>query len=405
MLHKTTSDCYQIECSYVLDEFRMKSIYTLYQPVIGCDAVSLYMTMYYQSNIDISLMSRLYKILGLSMDRLNNAFDKLEAVGLIKSFYNDENCHYIFTVMLPIPPGDFFEHHILNTMLYNVMSKEEYQKCKAQYLHEPLLKNNFDNVTANFADVIDVSTLHSHEIVTSHGQFYYGNEGRVEDQYNMALFFENINDYQIPKKFITDDAQSTIKQLGMLYQVGVLDMLVIVKRCLDKKGIDLKALAKGCQNYYDLKMPSTLKQVHHTQSVTKKSMNVHSSLEEHVKYLEQVSPYELLKHKYGGKEPVKRELMIVESFLTSQGIEPGVMNVLIEFTLAQCDGALPRSFMEYHISKWKRKKIVTVNEAIKLAKDSLKKTDEEVPSWSTGSLSTAPSDGELDMDEFLKKYD
>lgn len=405
MLLKRSSDSYQVECSYVLDEYRRNCLYNLYQPVLGCDAVSLYMTLYYQNKLDPSLLSSLYRTLGLTSDRINNAFDKLEAVGLLKSYYKEDTSQFIFKVLLPIPPGEFFKHKILNTMLSNVMRKEEYLKCKSQFYHEELLKDDFKNTTVNFSDVIDVTTLHSKEMVSSHGNFFYGDDGRVEDQYHIDLFYENLNEYQIPKKFITPDTETTLKQLGMLYQVGVLDLLVIVKRCCDKNSIDLKAVAKACQDHYDLKMPTSLSKVHHTQSVVYKSMNVESSMEEHVKYLETISPYNLLKKKYGGKEPVKRELMIIENFLTTQGVEPGVMNVLIEYTLAQCDGALPRSFMEYHVSKWQRKKINTVNEAIKEAKNTMNKEVKDEPKWSSNTVSTTPNDEELDIDAFMKKYD
>lgn len=42
--------------------------------------------------------------------------------------------------------------------------------------------------------------------------------------------------------------------------------------------------------------------------------------------------------------------------MTSLYLEPGVMNVLIELTLSQCDNALSRAFMQARASQWKRKK-------------------------------------------------
>lgn len=403
MSKKCNSDSYLIECSYILDEYRNKCLYTLYQPIIGCDAVSLYMTLYHHKGEDLSLMTRLFKVMGISTDRINDSFDKLEAVGLVKTFYNEKDSKFIFTILLPLTPGHFFEHRILNTMLFNVMNREEYQKCKAQHFFDPLEKGDFVNVTSSFSEVIDITMLHNQELKTADNLFYQSDIGMIEDQYNIDLFFQSIVDYQIPKKILTQDVVVLIKQLGMLYHIGVMDMLDIVKRCSDKKEVDLKALSKACQTHYDLKMPSKLCNVHHKQSVTYKSLNVDDALETHIRYLEQVTPYQLLKNKYGGKEPVKRELMLIETLLTSQGVQPGVMNVLIEYTLASCDGALPRSFMEYHISKWTRKKIKTVQEAMAVAKAS--NNQEEVPAWSTNSVSTTPNDEQLDIEEFMKKYD
>ena len=61
----------------------------------------------------------------------------------------------------------------------------------------------------------------------------------------------------------------------------------------------------------------------------------------------------------GGKEPLKRDLQVVESVLTTLQLEPGVVNVLIETTLQKCNQSLPKNFIEALGSQWKRKKIKT----------------------------------------------
>ena len=97
-----------------------------------------------------------------------------------------------------------------------------------------------------------------------------------------------------------------------------------------------------------------------------------SSLQQHIYYLENISPYDLLKDKMGGKEPLKRDLQVIESVLTSLQLEPGVVNVLIETTLQKCNQSLPKNFIEALGSQWKRKKIKTVQEAIEEGKAYLK---------------------------------
>ena len=41
-----TSDIYQIRSSYMLDDISYKTLLQLYQPIMGMEAVSLYMTLY-----------------------------------------------------------------------------------------------------------------------------------------------------------------------------------------------------------------------------------------------------------------------------------------------------------------------------------------------------------------------
>ena len=83
----------------------------------------------------------------------------------------------------------------------------------------------------------------------------------------------------------------------------------------------------------------------------------------------------------GGKEPLKRDLQVIESLLTTLELEPGVINVLIETTLEKCNQSLPKSFMEALGSQWKRKKIQTVKEAIDEGKAYLKYQGKQNASW------------------------
>ena len=86
-----TSDIYQIRSSYMLDDISYKTLLQLYQPIMGMEAVSLYMTLY--SELDQitltkspSLISRLCKMTGFSLNELSQALSKLEAIGLMSSY-------------------------------------------------------------------------------------------------------------------------------------------------------------------------------------------------------------------------------------------------------------------------------------------------------------------------------
>lgn len=108
-------------------------------------------------------------------------------------------------------------------------------------------------------------------------------------------------------------------------------------------------------------MPEKFTEVFHKQSpLLQSEKQGESSLQKHIYYLENISPYDLLKDKTGGKEPLKRDLQVVESVLTTLQLEPGVVNVLIETTLQKCNQSLPKNFIEALGSQWKRKKIKTV---------------------------------------------
>ena len=50
-----------------------------------------------------------------------------------------------------------------------------------------------------------------------------------------------------------------------------------------------------------------------------------------MKYLDSITPYELLRDKQGGKEPVFHDLKIVETLMTQLALQPAVVNVILEY--------------------------------------------------------------------------
>ena len=91
-----TSDVYQVRSSYMLDLTGYKTVLQLYQPLIGMEATALYLTL--NSELDQmtltkspSLISRLCKLSGFSLNSLQESFDKLEAVGLVCSYVKQTN--------------------------------------------------------------------------------------------------------------------------------------------------------------------------------------------------------------------------------------------------------------------------------------------------------------------------
>ena len=114
-----------------------------------------------------------------------------------------------------------------------------------------------------------------------------------------------------------------------------------------------------------------------------------------------------IKDKQGGREPLKHDLQIVESIMTSLYLEPGVMNVLIELTLSQCDNALSRAFMQARASQWKRKKIKTVKDAMDEANVYLKYRRNNNDDNEETEINMVDNDNvDMDeLDEFLSQFE
>ena len=359
-----TSDVYQVRSSYMLDLTGYKTVLQLYQPLIGMEATALYLTL--NSELDQmtltkspSLISRLCKLSGFSLNSLQESFDKLEAVGLVCSYVKQTNDNrYLFDLKMPLSPQEFINHQILDRLLKDRL-KDEYEKTIAIFQTYNVNLNDYQEMTASFTDVFE-----------------------IENSYDLTLFYQGIENLQLSKKMFDQEDEKIIQQLGILYHINALDMQDLVKQSMIENHLNSRLLAQNCRNYYDLKMPEKFTEVFHKQSpLLQSEKQGESSLQKHIYYLENISPYDLLKDKTGGKEPLKRDLQVVESVLTTLQLEPGVVNVLIETTLQKCNQSLPKNFIEALGSQWKRKKIKTVQEAIEEGKAYLKYQNQQHHDW------------------------
>lgn len=409
------SDLYMVNANYPLDSIHMRAIQLLYQPLIGNVACSLYLTLY--AELDqlsltkaTSLFSRLTKISGLSLTQINEASKKLEAIGLLARYKKDvdNNRIYHFVIKTPLSPSKIFNHVILGPLLLQRLGKEDLYRTKLCFKSSTFDFGDYENLTAKFTDVFDINMLEgSKEVLVEKN--YFGNDyGKIDGDYDLGLFYQGLKDYQIKRSIITNDDETLIKQLGIMYRINALDMQGLVKDSIKDNKISRQLLIKNCRDYYDVAMPEKFEEIYHKQAMIHKSNSGNDLLNSHIQYLESVNPYQLLKDKQGGREPLKHDLQIVEAIMTSLYLQPGVVNVLIELTLSQCDNVLSRAFMQTRAAQWKRKKIETVKEAMDEAKIYLKyRYNDDVDDNIKDDVSMVNNDSvdETELNEFLSQFE
>ena len=92
---------------------------------------------------------------------------------------------------------------------------------------------------------------------------------------------------------------------------------------------------------------------------------------------ENTTPYNFLKGRSNGAKPSARDLSLLESLLNDFKLNPGVVNVLIDYVLKINNKKLTRAFLEAIASQWKRLNIETVEEAMKAAEKEHKRMKKE----------------------------
>ncbi|MBO6046883.1 MAG: DnaD domain protein [Erysipelotrichaceae bacterium] len=370
-LHAT--DDYFSQYSYPLDEVQNDTLIYLYMPLIGKDAYALYMFLYNEGKRMNhyhypSPISRITSYLNCDLETLDEAIKVLAAVGLIQYYsrLRKERTTYLYQVCSPLSLKNFFKNQILTTLLKQTIGTSSYDRTRRYFQIKSESLKNYEEHPVKFTDVFDVDLKQERPLRTRAKMYEEVNQG-ISIDYDTTLFEESLRDHHIPLRMLGQSIDQII-QLGYVYAIDPLTLASLVRDCFNDDHIDMKLFEDRVKSQHALDSVA-LNDVYLKQSEADKSQtNGQSTLDKHLRYLESISPYELLKSRQGGKEPIMRDLAIVETLMVQLGLTPAVTNVLIEYVLAKNDNRLPKSYIETIGASWARKHLKTARDAYECAK-------------------------------------
>ncbi len=394
------ADSYVVVNKSVITELDKKIIIDLYQPIIGNKAVSLYFTfMNDLGKKDIITKEfthhHLLSIMQMSLEEIITAREKLEGIGLLESYMKKGDINnYVYVLYGPVSANEFFNHPILNIILYNNVGKTEYDRIVSSYKMPRINLKDYDNISLKFDEVFSSVSVNS----------YFGNEDIVsrnkgEINFKNAIDFEvlidGIDEKIINKKAFTKEVRNLINSLSFLYDIDIVTMQNLIKACINEKGmIDKETLRKSARNFYQFENNGNLPTlIHYSQPRHLKSPEGNlSNMGKMIYTFENTNPYQFLKSKYKDGKVVLRDLKIVEMLLIDLKLTPAVVNVLLDYVLRTNNKKLNRTYIETIASHWKRLGIETAEEAMNACIKEHKKrknkniennskSKSEVPEW------------------------
>ncbi|WP_110114076.1 replication initiation and membrane attachment family protein [Bacillus sp. CGMCC 1.16541] len=388
-------DRYIVRASSVLQDYDRKILTILYQPLIGSLSFSLYMTLWSSLNED-QLWGKevthhhLMAMMQMNLPQIYRERLKLEGMGLLKTYVKqrDEKRVFIYELIPPLTPHQFFNDGVLNVYLYNRLGKNVFQKIKQSFSEEMIQKEDFKEITRPFNEVyqsvhvnelaINFQEEAKRDLMETQGYEYVNSsyEGSLTvsaPTFNFDLFYAGLSEAMIPRKSITPKVKAAIEKLSFLYEIDPLQMKNIVISAVDEfDQIDIEQLRKAARDFYQFEhgdtLPSLSEKVQPPLLRTMEHKQPTSQEEQLVKHLEVISPRQLLVEISGGAEPTKSDLQMIEDVMFHQKLSPGVVNVLIHYVMLRTDMKLSKGYVEKIAGHWARKNIKTVQEAMRLAK-------------------------------------
>lgn len=415
------ADTYTVVNKSLLNNDDRKNLIALYEPIIGPIAVALYLTLW--NDLDkLEITSddlnhhHLMTIMKIDLNSLKIARETLEAVGLIRTFYKEDNVNsYVYELYSPLTPKEFLNHPIFNVVLYNNIGKNEYNKIKCLYQEVDFDTNEYIDISKSINETFTSSNIvpefdvRERETITVNAM----------DVIDFDLLISSIPNNILNEKSLNKKVRELINNLAFVYDLDTLKMAEIIRSTINEKGyIITEELRKSVRNYYTYnnsgKLPTL---IYRTQPEYLKTPMGDSSKRARIIYVfENTTPYDFLKSKYKGVKPTNRDLKLLEYLTCDLELKPAVVNVLVDYVLRKNDNKLNQAFVETIAGQWKRNGVETADEAMQLAEKQQKKiiktapanikNPEATPVWFKKEIQkeTVTKEEEEELKELMKGY-
>lgn len=366
------ADIYVVVNETLLTEIDKKNLISLYEPIIGSLAISLYLTLWgdldHQELISTELTHHhLMTILKSKKEDILKARTALEAVGLLKSYVkrNENINEFLYELYSPLSANEFLTHPILSVLLLNNIGQNEYQNILKYYKKLNISTSGYEDITSSMNNTFKVASVSEVEDIRKSKSLGVN----LDNVIDFEMLIESLPEGLINNRTFNKKTRELINQLAFIYNVDTLKMIEFVRLTITNVGsIDKEELRKVVRSNYEYNNSGSLPTlVYRTQPEHLKSPEGNLSNRGKMIYVfENTKPYDFLKSKNKGVKPTSRDLKLLEHLAVDFNLPPGVLNVLIDYTLRVKEGKLNSSYLETVASDWSRKGIKTVSDAMDL---------------------------------------
>ncbi|MCR8969450.1 DnaD domain protein [Facklamia sp. 7083-14-GEN3] len=362
---------YQVKLGLPLSFQQLQCLTQLYQPIIGTDAVGLYLTLAHQPREKLNwtyrmMHSRLLPILNMGIGDFNQARIHLEAVNLIRT-YRDEKSHDDYTrqtifyeMQMPLSVEHFFKHPQLSLALFNQIGDESYYGLIRLWKKEDLGQTELSEITLPFSEVISSKNENFHrsevEEATEGVQFqdqystFELNEDTFQETFDLTFFYQILSSKQVSKEVLSQAVLTQVASLSQFYGLEEEAMAQVVKLAQSPvtQQIDLELLRTYAAKHqyfkkrqgHDQKDDQSIKQSHEEFANLKNDLrtNYPNFTDQEIEIIlicQQMNPNEFLsqvKEEAGGFA-TSSEHYYLKELLEKSSLPEAVLNFLVYYLI------------------------------------------------------------------------
>jgi len=373
MIVLKNSDLLEVKLKSLIADYDRDTLVTLYQPLVGYAAISLYFTLWTEANNQkITLVGTHEQILsrmGIQSGDFVKARKFLESLGLLKSTMekSGDSALYRYELYAPKTPREFFNDTLLYGLLIKYLGEKEASKLKNIYVNENE-QNNGSDISASFGEMFhpDFEDRSFTKALEEKNENVSGRKkAKVGKEFNLETFFDYLSKIcQFESKTYSDKEIKMICKLSLLFGIDEATAADRVSKRTDihqNKGNRLieKDLIKDFKDEIIFKGPTKTKR-----DFNKGIISSDSEMATLIKFYETHSPKEFLSYLQNGTQPAPSDLNIAYDLGLKFDLPTSVINVILFYALNTNNNILSKSFCEKIAASLARENIRTAIDAI-----------------------------------------
>ena len=252
---------FNIYSGFTLSNDDVSVISLLYTPLIGSDALMLYMSFtsfLTRNNLksETFVHEDFFEIYSLNEKKFMDARIKLEGIGLLITYFKKETNQYIYVMMPPLTAKNFIKDVTLGLYLFSKIRKETFDLICNHFKIEKIDKSSYEDITKSFDEVYE-SRVTGNETFEKF-QYILGkkpNAGiKIKDtSFDFSFFLKGINQ-DFLETGVTKNFEHQIVDIAYVYSFDESEMISLYNDSINRSELfDYRLLKKKANALFNYK--------------------------------------------------------------------------------------------------------------------------------------------------------
>src|SRR5699024_8959582 len=299
--------------------------------------------------------------LSLNLSDFETSLDKLEAIGLVRTYVSNKEHDdlFVYRLLQPLTPEMYFKDPMLSMYLYSQVGSAKFNDKKDRLIY-PELPGDLTEVTKKFTEVF----YHARDAKfrTPDEHFKQNDTSRGPsidlDDFDFEVLYTHLKGTRIDKQFFTKEVKKLVVQLSQLFKLNAYDIKqILLQSSSPQFGIDKERLKTEARKYYQKEYGEVIPSFTTAEEAVRPSGD-----ESYLDSLDKVSPLDRINDLRNYK-PSENDLKVVTELIVKTGLENGVLNVLMEYAIQMKEGDLPLRYVMTIAENWEKEGYRTAAEA------------------------------------------